>query len=201
VRKPLAQIAGDDALNPLVDLLDPPLGAHAQPGAGQQAKAKARQQTEPERLTDDMGDLLGLVDIAPEHQHVAVSHAPRDRPDHLVDLAVLIRLDDLGALRCGVDAQIGWQALKIAGDPVTVGGKYPRELYPSGILSQLLVNCFEPALGRQAGNAVQLHGDHAVGSRDQVVIDLPVNESEQHHDEDGEHAGNHQSPVESARAY
>ena len=41
VRKPLAQIAGDDALNPLVDLLDPLLGAHAQPRAGQQAQTKA----------------------------------------------------------------------------------------------------------------------------------------------------------------
>ena len=37
VREPLAQIAGDDALDPLIYLLDPLLGPHAQPRAGQQA--------------------------------------------------------------------------------------------------------------------------------------------------------------------
>ena len=41
MRKPLAQIAGDDALDPLIDLFDPLLGAHAQPRAGQQARQSA----------------------------------------------------------------------------------------------------------------------------------------------------------------
>ena len=41
MRKPLAQISGDDALDPLVDLLDPFLRAHAQPCAGQQAEQNA----------------------------------------------------------------------------------------------------------------------------------------------------------------
>src|ERR1700682_96601 len=51
---------------PPVDVLDPLLGAYAQPGTCQQAKTKARQQTEPERLTDDVGHLLCLIIISSE---------------------------------------------------------------------------------------------------------------------------------------
>ena len=90
-------------------------------------------------------------------------------------------------MRRSVDPQMRRQVFQIAGNPVAVGGKYRRDLYPSRILSQLLVDCLEPAFRRQAGNAVQFHGDHTVRSRRQIVIDLPVDKSEQHDDENREH--------------
>ena len=81
VRKPFAQVAGDDALDPLVDLFDPLLGAHAQPRAGQQAQEKRRQQAQRERLTDDVGDLPRFVDLTSDHQRVAAWHSSGDRAD------------------------------------------------------------------------------------------------------------------------
>jgi hypothetical protein len=50
VRKPFAQVAGDDALNPFIDLFDPLLGAHTQPSPSQQAQAKPA--TDPAREPD-----------------------------------------------------------------------------------------------------------------------------------------------------
>ena len=50
LREPLAQLAGHDALDPLVHLLHAPLGAKAEPGTGQQAEAEGRQQAEGQRL-------------------------------------------------------------------------------------------------------------------------------------------------------
>jgi len=62
-----------------------------------------------ERLTDDMGDLLGFIDISSDHQHVTVSHTPGNSTDDLVFAATSILPDDVGALRRGVDPQIGWR--------------------------------------------------------------------------------------------
>ena len=70
-----------------------------------------------------------------------------------------------------------WQAFQITGYPVTVGRKYRHDLYPPGILPQLLIDCLQPAFRRQAGNAVQFHGDYTVRSGRQIVIDLPVDEA------------------------
>src|SRR6516225_4264797 len=59
--KTFAEIAGDNALNALIDLLDTPLRAQAEPRAGQQAKTKCREQTKHERLAHHMRDFSGLV--------------------------------------------------------------------------------------------------------------------------------------------
>src|SRR6266404_597290 len=147
-----------------------------------------------------MGDLPCLIDISPEHQHVAISHAPRDGADNLMLPAVSIRLDDAGGLRWTVDTQIRWQAFDITGDPVTVGGKYRHELYPAGVLPQAFVHCLEPPFRRQAGKPRQFQGYHPVGSDRQIVIDLPVDKSEQHDDENRKHARHHEGPVEGVRA-
>ena len=114
--------------------------------------------------------------------------------------AISIDLDDVGGLRCGIDPQTGRQAFDIAGDAVTIGGKYRRELYSSGILSQLLVDCLEPPFRRQARNPLDFQCYHTVGSRRQIVIDLPVDKSEQRDDENRKHPRHHEGPVEGVRA-
>src|SRR3954462_9171577 len=98
-----AQIAGDDTPNPLIDLFDALLGAHAEPRAGQQAKKKCRQQAQRERLTNHMRDLASLIDISSYYQHVAVWNAPGDGANDLTYPAVSIHLDDVGALSRSID--------------------------------------------------------------------------------------------------
>jgi len=82
MRESLVQVAGDDALNPLIDLRDRvcarmlttlrPTGKEKRPGSGPR-----------QRLADDMGNLARLVDISSQHKHVTAWHAPGNRPDRL----------------------------------------------------------------------------------------------------------------------
>ena len=99
-----------------------------------------------------------------------------------------------------VDPQIGRLAFDIAGNAVTVGRKYRRELHPPGILSQLLIDCLEPPLRRQVGNSLDFKCYDTVGSRRQIVVDLPIDKSKQRDDENGKHARHHERPVERVRA-
>ena len=61
MREPLAEIAGDDALNALIDLFDALLRAQAEPGSGHQAKAKCRKKTERERFFGTSEELRPLT--------------------------------------------------------------------------------------------------------------------------------------------
>ena len=70
--KTLAEITSDDALNPLIDLLHPPLRARAQPGSGQQAKTERRQQPQREGLPNNARYLAGLVDVPSQDKNIAV---------------------------------------------------------------------------------------------------------------------------------
>ena len=149
VRKPFAQVAGDDALDPLVDLFDPLLGAHAEPRARQQAQAECRQQTQRERLADDVGDLPRLVDVAPDHQHVAILQPPADRADYLIAAIRLIHSGDPRSLHRRVDIKAGRQTLHVAGDPVPVGAEQPGKLNAAGILPQMVLDGLEQARRRQ----------------------------------------------------
>ena len=201
VWQPLAQIAGDDALDPLVDLLDALLGPHAQPRACQQAKQEGRQQAERQRLTDDMGDLARLVDLASDHQRIAIGHAPGDRPDHAPLLPGRRRPDDRDAPDDIVHLQFRRNPFEIACDPAAVGAEQRGILHAAGILLQVLVDGVDPAIGRQRGDEVELSRDHRVGSRHQIVVGLPVDEAEQHDDEDREHGSHRERPVKGVRAY
>jgi len=152
---------------------DPPLGADAQPDAGQQAKAKAWQQTQRERLADHEGDLLGFIDISADHQHVAV-FGVRRAIARIVWCSRRSRSILMTSALCA-DAstrQIRWRALEVAGDAATVGAEYRRELHAAGILPQALFNGLEPPFCRQVGDPVHLRGDYAVGAHRQIVVDL-----------------------------
>src|SRR5437588_1737259 len=83
VWKPLSQISGDNALNPLIYLFDTLLSTHAQPRAGQQAQAKRGQQAQRKCLADDVGNLAGFVDLSSYRQCIAVRHSLGDRADQV----------------------------------------------------------------------------------------------------------------------
>jgi len=163
VWKPLAQIAGDDALDPLIDLLDPLLGTHAQPSASQQAQAKRRQQTQRQRLTDDME-----ISLASSTSRPITNASPLGMRRAI---ARITRVSGAGgSVRT---TEIPWTESFI----LSPGGnrtKLPAILRPSapnqsgimnaaGILLQILIDRFQLAFVGQARDEVQLSGDRRVG--------------------------------------
>ena len=81
VRKPLAQVAGDDALDPLVDLLDASSGHERSARRRPAARSRTPAAGQAPAPADDPGDFPGLVDVASDHQYIAVIKAPCDGPD------------------------------------------------------------------------------------------------------------------------
>jgi hypothetical protein len=79
VRQTFAQIACHDARNALVDAGDLALGAHAEQHARRKAQHERRDETQGQRLTDDRRELHGLIDIAADHQRVAVGQLTPSR--------------------------------------------------------------------------------------------------------------------------
>src|SRR5260370_35033627 len=71
MRESFAQVAGDDALNALVDLYNTPTGTAAQCQTDRKAKKQSGNETKRERLTNNSCNLTDFVDVSSDHQHVA----------------------------------------------------------------------------------------------------------------------------------
>src|SRR6266481_4662954 len=134
VRKPLAQIAGNDTLNMLIYIFDALLSPHAQPRTSQQAQAKRRQQTQRERLTDNMGNLPGFVDLSSDRQRVAIRHSAGDRADRARLSTGRQRSDDREALDRIIHLELWWELFQIAHYPAAIRGEQPGILNATGIL-------------------------------------------------------------------
>ena len=93
------------------------------------------------------------------------------------------------------------QARDIAGKPISLRIENAGEIDAAGILPEMIVERADPAIGRQRGKEIDLRRDHAIGTRDQVVIDLEVDEAEQDRDKDREQGRQCGSPVKRVRAY
>ena len=82
----------------------------------------------------------------------------------------------------------------VARDPVPVGAEQPGKLNAA---RNPAADGPAMASSKRGGGSDpmwrDLGRDHAIGSRDQVAVDLPVDESEQRDDEDGEDAGHHEA--------
>src|ERR1700680_3623065 len=70
MRETFTQVAGDDALNSLVNLYDAPPGTSAQRYTDRQAKKHSGKQAKPKRPTNDARDLPDFIDISSNRQHV-----------------------------------------------------------------------------------------------------------------------------------
>src|ERR1700730_5333151 len=68
VREAFMQVAGDDALYPLVDLNDAFASISAQRHTDRKAKKQSGNQAKRQRLTNDARDLPDFIDISPDHQ-------------------------------------------------------------------------------------------------------------------------------------
>ncbi|MET0709424.1 MAG: hypothetical protein ABWY82_21660 [Tardiphaga sp.] len=201
VRQPFAQISGDDALDPQIDFLDASLRANAEPRTRQQPEAERRQQPERERASDNPRDLPGLVDIAPNHQYIAVIDGPRDGPHQRSVGLIFVGPRHPYALHPGPGRKTARQARDIAGQPASLCIEETGEMNAAGILPEMIVERTDPAIGRQGGKEVDLRRDHAIGTRDQVTVDLEVDEGEQDRDKGREQGGQRGGPVKRVRAY
>jgi hypothetical protein len=118
MRKTLTQITGDDPLNPLIDLLDPSLGAYAQPGSGQQAKAERRQQSERESLPHDARYLAGLVDVPSQDKDIACFQTPAYRANKRITTWRLTNSRYSRRLRNSVGLEARRELFDIANKPI-----------------------------------------------------------------------------------
>ena len=189
MRKTLAEVTSDDALNPLIDLFDPPLRAYAQPGSSQQAKAERRQEAQREGLPHDARNLAGLVDVPSHDQDVAVFQTPAYRPNQRITTRRLTDSRYSRGLRRSINAEALWQLLEIASKPVASRIKQSRILDASRILAKMVRDCIGTAAIRQDSDEIELLGEHAIRSHDQIAINLPVDEAEHRDHEHGEYGG------------
>src|SRR6202022_742440 len=115
-RESFTQVAGDDALNPYVDLNDTPPDTRAQRHTSRKAKKHSGNQTKRQRLTNDARDLPDFIDISPDHQHVAVRQTSRDQANRLFLPTTFIYPVDHSALHRIIGLEIGWQAFQVTRD-------------------------------------------------------------------------------------
>src|ERR1700694_805501 len=115
-----AQVTGDDALHPLVDLYYALPGTSAHRHTDRKAKKHSGNQTKRERPTNDACDLPHFIDISSNHQHVAVRQASRDQTDCLFLPTTFVYPVDHSALYRIIDLKIGRQAFQVARDPAAV---------------------------------------------------------------------------------
>src|ERR1700744_2912797 len=120
VRQPFTQIAGDDTLHPLVDFDDTSAGTSAQRPADGETKKGAGKQTQRERITQYPRDLPDLIDVSPDHKHVAILQSPRDQARRLLLPSIPVRPVDHSGLRRVIDPKIGRQLFQVTGDPAAI---------------------------------------------------------------------------------
>src|ERR1700675_3354782 len=119
-RESLTQVAGDDALNPYVDLNDTSPDTRAQRHTNRNAKKHSGNQTKRQRLTNDARDRTNFIDISPDHQHVAVRQTSRDQANRLSLPTTFVYPVDHSALHRIIGLEIGWEAFQVTHDLAAV---------------------------------------------------------------------------------
>src|SRR5260370_39979296 len=120
MRESFTQVAGDDALYPLVDLNDTFPGTSAQRHTDRKAKKHSGKETKRERPANDACDLPDFIDIPSNHQHVTVRQTSPDHADRLLLPTAFVYPVDHSALYRIIDLKIGWQAFHVTRNPATV---------------------------------------------------------------------------------
>jgi len=196
MREPFTQVAGDDALHPLVDLEDTPSSPGAQRQADRKAKKDGGKQAARERPANNACDLLNFVGISSDHQYVAIGQTSRDQAGRLFLSTASVYPDDYGVLCCAFHLETGWLAFHIARDPAAIWAKQSDEPNPSQILPYALVDRVEPLAGWQVGKDIHLQTDCTVESHRQVMFHFQVDEPEQCNGESRKCAGYQKGPAE-----
>src|ERR1700675_576171 len=127
MRESFAQVSGDDALYPLIDLNDTLTGTSAQSDTDRKAEKHSGNQTKRHRRTNDARNLLHFIDITPYHQHVAVRQTSCDQANRLFLPITFVYPVDYSALYRVIDLMIGWQAFQVIRHPATTRTKQSSE--------------------------------------------------------------------------
>src|ERR1700753_905295 len=114
------QVAGDDALYPLVDLNDASTGTGVERTADRKTKKDSGKQTKRQRPNQDTCDLPDFIDVSSDYQHVAIRQFSCDQADCLFLPATPVRPLDYSGLRRIIGLKVRWQALQVTSDPVAV---------------------------------------------------------------------------------
>src|SRR3981081_1793677 len=113
MRETFAQVTGDDALYPLVDLYDALAGTCAQRHTDRKAKKHSGNQTKRERPANDPRDFPDFTGLSSNRQYFAVRQASRDQTDRLFLPTTFVYPVDHSALYRIIDLKIGRQAFKV----------------------------------------------------------------------------------------
>ena len=120
MRQSFAQVAGDNALNALVDLDDTLAGSSAQYHTDRQAKKQGGNHTKGERPANDVCDLSDFVDIPSDGQHVAIRQPSRDQADRLSFRSGIVCPVDRGAVYNVIGLEVGRQIFQVTRDTAAV---------------------------------------------------------------------------------
>ncbi len=154
-----------------------------------------RQQAERKRPPDDFRDLLDLLVVAAERQHVAVRQRVHDQP-HVLGLAIVAVEPHHRGVGRNVGRQAGRQALHVAGDAMAVGPEQGRDPDAPGIVMQSIVDALQLPRRRIGRDQARLAGEQIVVRRRHVGGGLPIDEGEQQEGAQHEGAGDAERPAE-----
>ncbi|KRR03349.1 hypothetical protein CP49_09975 [Bradyrhizobium valentinum] len=194
MRDSFTQVAGDNALYPLVDFNDSPAGASVQHYADREAKKYRRKQTKCDRPFNDVRDLRDIIDVSSDQKQVTVRQPSRDQADSLFFPATFVSPVDRSVLYRVVGFKIWRQVFQIARNPAAIWSKQSREPKAARILLQIVVDRVEPTIGRQARKEAALRGDHTVGTHRQVIAYFQIDEAKQCNDKGRKSRGHQYRP-------
>ena len=101
---------------------------------------KARQQTQRERLTDDVGNLPRLVDLTSDDQRIAARHSSGDRADDASLPSCRQRPNDRDIPDNVIRPKFGWKLSHVAGDLAAVRAEQCGIVNPAGVLLQIVID-------------------------------------------------------------
>ncbi|MFZ5714198.1 MAG: hypothetical protein ACOY3N_15385 [Bradyrhizobium sp.] len=151
-------------------------------------------------MPDHARYLACLVNVPCYHQNVAVIEAPADDPHDGASARRRLQRIEPRALHRPVKGEPAWHAIDVAGKARAGGTEQPDIVHMPGVLLEMIGDRADAATVRQIAHEVDLRGDHAVGARDQVVVELLVDEREQSGDEQREGGRDRQGPEKRVRA-
>ena len=175
-RQTLPQVAGYDAVDQGVELLDALLGPGAQHHADQQAQGQSERQSQQHSPRHDLRKLRQFVDVAGDHQHVAVRQAAGNGANVHRFPIVPVDADSRGGLNRSVDPEAVWQTFEIARDPMPIRAKQARKLDAARILPQSIIDGVQLMIRWVSRNREAYLGKGRVSLRQQIVGRLPIDE-------------------------
>src|SRR3984885_13763644 len=141
-----------------------------------------------------MGNFQRLVHRPANENDIAVLQTPRHCPDQRVARLTTVQPGNADSLYGRVDPDSTRQTLKVAGKSFPLWVEQSGKLDATGVFSEMILDRTHLAVKRQRDKEISLRADHVIGSRDQVVVDIEIDEAEQHNDKRRKKACHREGP-------